>query len=401
MTEPAADDAGYPVLDFNPLAGRRRAGETARLLDALRDEHRAFRSSFGKGFWVLTRHEDILAAHKDPGLFSSASVTALDPDPSYRWIPEMLDPPEHTVWRRLLRPHFAPAAIEAMEGRVRAHCAELVGEIAAKGACEFVTDFAQRFPTVIFLELMGLPAERLAEFLAWEHAILHGPPDANRARLAAMGEVVAMFTGLIAERRADPRDDLVSAALTWRIDGAPVPEEDLLAFCLLLFMAGLDTVTGQLSYTFWHLATHPEDRAVLRERPEAVPDAIEEFLRAHSIVLPGRRLTRDAEVAGCPMKAGDMVMMPLTMANRDPAVFADPARVVLDRTANRHLAFGAGPHRCLGAHLARLELRVALEEWHRRIPDYALDGEAVEHAYGLLGMDELPLRWTASERRGP
>ncbi|MFG1999770.1 cytochrome P450 [Spirillospora sp. NPDC048911] len=390
------DTADHPRLDFNPLAGTRPVGTTAALMDGLRDDHPGFHSTFGRGFWVLTRHEDIQATLQNPATFSNRSVNALDSEPRYRWIPEMLDPPEHTPWRRLLRPYFTPATAKAREGRIREHCAALIDEIAPRGSCDFVSDFALRFPSVIFLELMGLPVERLDTFLEWEHAILHGPPAANPARMAAMGKVTEMFAGLIEERRAEPRDDLVSAAVSWRIDGEPVSDEDLLAFCLLMFMAGLDTLTSQMSYTFWHLATHPDDRARLRGDPGLIPSAIEELLRAYSIVLPARKAARDVTAAGCPVKAGEMVMLPLTMANRDPAVFPEPDRVVLDRAPNRHLAFGAGPHRCLGAHLARLEIRVALEEWHRRIPDYRIpDGaEAIEHAYMLLGLDTLPLTWS-------
>ncbi|MEV0586388.1 cytochrome P450 [Nonomuraea sp. NPDC050310] len=375
---------------FTPIAGQQPAGLAIPRLDLIREEHRAFRSEVGGGFWVLTRYEAIVAALQDHELFSNAAVSVFDPEPRYRWIPEMLDPPEHTEWRRRLRPLFAPGRIAAMETHIRATCAALVRELAGRGECDFVPDFARRFPTTIFLELMGLPVERLETFLAWEDAILHAPPapDRREARMAAMGEVSACFAELIRERRAEPRDDLVSVAAGW-----DVPEEDLLALCLLLFLAGLDTVTAQLSFAFWHLSEHPAERAALVAEPARIPAAVEEFVRAYSIVLPGRKLTRDAVVEGCPMRAGEMVLLPLTMANRDPGAFPDAAEVVLDRAKNRHLGFGAGVHRCLGAHLARAELRIALEEWHRVIPDYQVSGEVVEHVYQLLGLDHLPLRW--------
>ncbi len=382
-------------LHFNPMAGGRPVGATAAIMDGLRAEHRAFYSTYGKGFWVLTRYEDVLAALQNPELFSNSSVTALDPDPPYRWIPEMLDPPEHTAWRRLLRPHFTPAAAKAREPRLREHCRTLIAGLRERGGCDFVADFATPFPSVIFLELMGLPVERLETFLEWERTILHGPPSVTSGRLDAMGEVVGMFAELIEQRRAEPGDDLLSDALTWRLEGEPIPEDELLSMCLLLFMAGLDTVTSQLSYAFWHLAAHPADQEALRADPALIPSALEEFARAYSIVLPGRKVTRDTEFAGCPMKAGDMVMLPLTSINRDADAFPDPQKVDLRRERNRHLGFAAGPHRCLGSHLARTEITIALEEWHRAIPAYRLSPheEAVEHAYGLMGLDTLPLVW--------
>jgi cytochrome P450 len=169
---------------------------------------------------------------------------------------------------------------------------------------------------------------------------------------------------------------------------------DMLSWCLLMFMAGLDTVSIQLSYSFWHLARHPEDRARLVVDPNVAATAVEEFLRCFAFVPPSRRVTRDTEFHGCPVKKGDTVVLPLSAATRDPDLFSQPTDVVIDRSPNNHIAFGAGPHRCLGSHLARRELRVALEEWHKRIPDYHLtDGvEVVEHG-GMYGIDVLHLSW--------
>lgn len=380
-------------LPFNPITGKQPVGLAIPRLDELRERHAAFRSTVGDGFWVLTRYESIMSVIRDTGLFSNAAISVFDPDPAYRWIPEMLDPPEHTPWRRRLRPLFSPSRVAAMEPYLRESCAAIVRELAERGECDFVRDFARRYPTTIFLELMGLPVERLETFLVWEDVILHGSltDDWAAPRDAAMAEVTACFTDLIQRRRAHPEDDLVSTVAAW-----DVPEEELLGLCMLLFLAGLDTVTAQLAFAFWHLAEHPAERAALTAEPLRVPAAVEEFMRAYTIVLPGRKLTRDAEVEGCPMKAGDMVLLPLTMANRDPRAFADAGEVVLDREKNRHLGFGAGTHRCLGAHLARAEMRIAIEEWHRVIPDYRVSGEVVEYVYQVLGLDNLPLTWTAS-----
>ncbi|MBO3746799.1 cytochrome P450 [Streptosporangiaceae bacterium NEAU-GS5] len=383
-------------FEFNPLGGNLPAGTAFARFDELRALHPAFRSTYASGFWVLSGYESILSTLQDAETFSSAAVSVLDPDPPYRWIPEMLDPPEHTIWRRLLAPLFSPAAVARLADRARSHAVSLIDEIAARDprTCDFVTDFARVYPTTIFLELLGLPVEDLGTFLTWEHAILHAPPAERANRVQAMGQVIGYFTEVIAARRGKPENDLISAAVTWKIDGRPVPERDLMDMCLLLFMAGLDTVTAQLSYAFWHLATHDEDREKITADPALIPDAMEELLRAYSIVQPARKLTRDADVHGCPMKAGDMVLLPLNQANRDPAAFPDAAQVILDRTQNRHLAFGVGPHRCLGAHLARLEMRIAFEEWHTRIPHYHLAGPPTEHADLVLGLTHLPLTFS-------
>ncbi|WP_169809327.1 cytochrome P450 [Actinomadura chibensis] len=388
----------------------RPAGSVYALLDELREREPAFRST--RGFWLLTRHDAIMDACRSPDLFSNRAISALDPDPAYRWIPEMLDPPEHTVWRRLLRPLFTPARARAMrDGAVR-RCADLVDGLAARGTCDFVADFARVFPTSIFLELMGLPTERLPEFLTWANAILHTPShQGGAARRAAMADVAACFAELIAARRRDPhggapdvpRDslqdgprDIVTAALSFRVGGRPVTDEELLSLFVLLFLAGLDTVSATLSYAFWHLARHDADRTRVATDPGVVPSAVEELLRAHAIVIIGRKVTHDTDVHGCPMKAGDMVLLPLAAATRDPRAFPDAHVVDLDRHPNRHIAFGAGPHHCLGAHLARMELQIALREWHARIPDYRVldDAHVTEHAGQVLGLESLPLEWS-------
>jgi len=393
--EQSRGGAGIPTIDFDnnkvlPVLGH------IQELTRLQEEFRPFlRSSHGRGFWVFTDGEIIREGLQQPDLFSSSSVDLQDPDPPYLWIPEMLDPPVHTKWRQLLAPQFAPGPMSKLEPHVRARCAELIDGFVERGRCDFLNEFAYRYPTTIFMELMGLPLEGLDQFLAWEDDILHNPgvDDGSRA-LNAMMEVQTYFTEIIESRRKDPKDDLVTVSLSWQIDGEPIPQQDLLAWCLLMFMAGLDTVAIQLSYSFWHLATHEADRVRVASEPGVIPAAVEELLRAYSFVPTQRKVTRDAEFHGCPVKAGDMAMFPIPVACRDPKLFSDPHEVILDREANNHFAFGAGPHRCLGLHLARRELRIALEEWHARIPDYHLDEsvEVVEHG-GMFGIDSLALRW--------
>jgi len=396
-TDPGGNSCPYPVQEFNNFQ-RGPALSHIEAIDRLREQHGFMRSTYMNGYWVLTDGDLIREALQHPQIFSSSVVTPLESDPPYKWIPEMLDPPEHTAWRQLLSPHFAPKLMERLEGKVKGRCVELIEGLAGRGHCDFLRDFAWRYPTTIFMEMMGLPLDGLEQFLAWEHDILHlgddEDPDRSKA-FSAMLAVMGYFGELIEAKRASPGHDLLTASLGWTIDGQPISTEDLLSWCLLMFMAGLDTVSIQLGYSFWYLAGHAEDRRRITGDPSVIPNAVEEFLRCFAFVAPARKVMQDIDFHGCPLKAGDMVLVPLSSATRDPALFDDPAQVRIDREVNNHIAFGLGPHRCLGSHLARRELRIALEEWHRRIPDYHLtEGvDVVEHG-GMYGLDSLELSWS-------
>lgn len=371
-----------------------------RRMDDVRRQHPIFRSDEAQGYWVLTRNELVLEALQRPEIFSSAANVPTLPDPPYRWLPIMLDPPEHTKWRRLLSAWFSPGRIAKMEDPIRERAKELVDSVLDSGSCDFVSDFAVRFPTSIFLEIIGLPVSELPRFMALVDQVLHHDSD-PQAMMVAINEIREMFGGLLVERRDDPAkrsDDIISAALEWTIDDEPIPDEDLKACLLLLLLAGLDTVVAQLSYMFEYLAEHEDDRRALVEDESRIPNAVEEMLRAHPIVRLGRKVTEDVDFHGCPMKAGDMVYMPLAFASRDEDVYENATEVDIDRSVFANLSFGAGPHRCLGSHLARRELVVAVQEWHRRIPDYRVaEGAAVhEHSgLGVYGIDSLPLTWVS------
>jgi cytochrome P450 len=385
-----------PVLNFDYTATK-PAGTWLQTYDDLRSRFPWYRNDFGPGFWTVVNYEGILQIMQDPETFSNSVVTALDPNPPYKWIPEMLDGDEHKQWRRQLGPLFAPGAVERLDETVRQRAIELIDGIADRGSCDFMAEFAQRFPTTIFLELMGLPVDELDQFLAWEHDILHtdlGQEGGQDKQIGAMMAVMGRFSTIIAERREQPRDDIVSKALTYEIDGKPVTDADLLSFCLLMFMAGLDTVSVTLGWTFWHLARNDADRKRIVADPGLIPSAIEEFVRAYAIVIPARKAMKDIEIQGCPMKAGDMVNIPLNAATRDDAAFPNATTVDITRKPNNHIGFGAGPHRCLGSHLARRELKIALEEWHKRIPQYRLAPETqLVESGGQLGLESLPLEW--------
>jgi cytochrome P450 len=349
----------------------------------------------GNPFWLITEMAAMREACQRTENFSSSAIQMDYPNPDYQLIPLMLDPPDHAVWRRLLGPLFSPGVVAEMRSKIRARFDEILDEVAPRGQCDFVTDVAYRFPNTIFLDMMGMPVSDAERFQQWEEAILHHGSQGSETAMAASAQVMQYFSELIEDRYANPKDDIVSKATTWTIDGEPVSREDLLSFCLLMFQAGLDTVASQLAYSFYHLATNPADRERIVVDPSLIPTANEELLRYYSIVATGRKVTRDTELAGCPVKAGEMVLVAISGANRDPKEFARADEVVIDREQNRHMAFGLGPHRCLGSHLARLELRVAMEAWHQRIPVYRLDESrpTTEHAAGLIGLNTLPLKW--------
>ncbi|MFT4288363.1 cytochrome P450 [Nocardioides sp.] len=392
-----APTSGCPVHSYSPH-DLRPVGEWTGFFDDLRQEAPVVKNTFGDGYYVFTRYEDILAAYQDPETFSNDAVTVLEPNPSYLWIPHMLGGEEHMQWRRQLGPYFSPKAVAKLGDHIREWAGELIDSLVERGSCDVMEDFAFQFPTTIFLELMGLPPEDLDRFMVWESDILHShgtdPDEVLARRMAAMNAVRDYFRGVIADRRAQPGDDLVSQALGFQIDGRPVSDEELLSYCQFMFMAGLDTVAAAIGYSLYHLAEHPADRRRLVAEPETIPAAIEEILRVYAFTIPARKVTKDIEVAGCPIAKGSMVQLPIKSATRDETAFDHPYEVDFDRKPNNHIGFGAGQHRCLGSHLARLEWRIALEEWHKRIPDYRLADDAAIHELGRSsGLDAVPIVW--------
>lgn len=392
--EPDGTYEGVPAYHYDNTAGG-PVGSHHQRWDEIAAAHSGFRSSIARGFWVVTEGQAVQEALQDWRTFSNKSVTALDPDPKFLWIPEMLDPPVHTEWRRLLGREFSPKAVAAREPEIRQVAGELIDQL--QPGADVLDGFARRFPTTIFLRLMGLPENDLEKFLDWVHNMLHlsyeQDPDRSR-QLTAMRQVSAYFDEQIAQRRDAPRDDLLSHAMTWDIEGKPISDGDLHAFCLLMFTAGLDTVPIAVGWMLYHFATHPGQREAILADPLLIATSVEEILRVYSFVIPARKATRDVNIGGCPVKSGEMVMLPLAVSNRDPERYANPHKVDLSRTTSNHIAFGSGPHRCLGSHLARLELNVAVEEWHRRIPHFRVaDGQDLQETGNMYGITSLRLEW--------
>jgi cytochrome P450 len=357
-------------------------------LDAFRSEARALWLSIGiprlGSAWFFTHEADIRAGLQNAELFGQLK------SPLQAMLIS-LDPPDHTRYRRLLTPLFSPGAVGAMEDSIRQRLRGILDEVAPRGSCDFVADVATQFPTKVFTSWMGLPEEQTGAFVKTTDVLLHGSPAEQPQ---ALGWVVGVLKALIDERLARPTDDLMSRIAAVRLDDRPLTRDELLGIAYLLFFAGLHTVTAALSFSFWHLARTPGDRRTLAGHKVPTAQVVEEMLRRHSFMHLARVVRRDAEFAGVQLKAGDRVILSLPMASRDPAAFDDPTSVHLERVDNRHCAFGAGPHRCLGSHLARIEMRVAFDEWHARIPDYELDGQATGYDGFSMGVTSLPLRWS-------
>ncbi len=325
----------------------------------------------GPGSFALSRFEDLWDAIHDPATFSSAGVAE-----AAQLMPQMIymDPPRHTALRAIVSRAFTPNRVAELEGRVREVTRGFIDRFAASGRSEIVHDLAAPVPSTIMGELIGVPPEHIEQFREWTEAFLEVTSPADIAARAT--GIYGLFGELLAERRKQPANDLMTALLAAEADGERLSEDDLLGFSFLLLIAGNDTTTSLIGNGAELLARHPDQRAELAADPSLIPAAVEEMLRVESPTqaLP-RTATRDVELHGVTVPAGSRVMLLFGAANLDEREFPDPERFDIHRNAARHLAFGHGIHYCLGAMLARLESRIVFEELLARIPEYRIAGE--------------------------
>ncbi|MEE8165226.1 MAG: cytochrome P450, partial [Myxococcota bacterium] len=317
-------------------------------------------------------------------------------------IPQQIDPPAQTRYRKLLDPLFSLRRSNDLAPKVREQANLLIDKFIDDGECEFDSAFAIPLPCTVFLYLLGLPLDELDLFLGIKDDIIR--PHMKTEDLEEMVQVrkdagqrlYQYFGKVIDERQTQPGgDDLMAAFLSFEIDGEKLTRNEILDICFLTLIAGLDTVTATLGCNIAYLASNPKQRQRLVEKPQLIPGAIEELLRTETPVtaLP-RIVKKDTTVSGVRLKADEMVTVVLGASNMDESHFDDPDKVDFERERNRHLAFGGGTHRCLGSHLARMELRVAMEEWHRRIPNYEIKpGETPTYSPGIREVQYLPLIW--------
>ena len=345
------------------------------------------------GSWLPTRYDDLVAIAQEHELFTSREIIVTPRPPGqvegpYAGVaapPITSDPPDHHWHRRLILPVFAPQAVAKYEQSTRDLCNQLIDKFIDKGEADAGTDYAQQIPVRVIALLLGVPMEMADEFTGWVRGVLEVGLTDPKVRLESRLKILNFFQTQLDDRKKNPRENDLITDLLNSGDMYPVTDQYVLGVCNLMLVAGIDTTWSAIGSSLWHLAGHPEHCEQLRANPDLWPTAVEELLRAYSPVTMARIVDRDTEFQGCPMKAGDRILMAFPAANRDPRQFEHPDEVVLDREHNRHVAFGSGIHRCAGSNLARLELRVALQVWLERIPKFSLvDPAAVTWAGGQV-----------------
>lgn len=347
-----------------------------------------------KAGWLPTRNQLIREILADTDNFVSGasnmmSTIGLD----WKLIPLELDPPEQQRYRKVLEPFFSPTNINALDSAVHQACDELIEGFADRDSCEFAGEFAEKFPSYVFLDLMGMPRDRLSDFLAWERGMLR-PDNVNQA-VEAMTAILHYLEEFIGEQRKNPGSALMRGIVSARLDdGRQLTETEMLSICYILYIGGLDTVYSTLGWIMWHLAQDSALQDRLRDNPGDISKAIEELLRAFSVASSQRCVKNDLDFHGVPMRAGDIVQISLPLASRDPHAYDDPHRIDIDRAA-RHIAFGTGPHTCLGLRLAKREIRIVLESFLSRFRIIHIsEGQRHEfHTGNVFGIDRLPLEW--------
>ena len=350
------------------------------------------------GVWLPLTYEAVSAVAYDTEHFTSRQIIVSEVKPG-DWVPPSpigaappitSDPPFHALARRLLLPAFSPKAVAGYEVFTRSLCRQLLDAMEGREVVDAAVDYAQHIPLKVIVNMLGFPEQDADIFRRFIHMVIENVGQSAEERIAQFqaGEIDAYIDARIEEHLAEPRDDLTSFLLSTELDGRPLEPRHVRGTMILLMIAGIDTTWSAIGASLLHLAGHDGDRRRLSADPSLMPTAVEEFLRAYAPVTMARLVSHEVDLGGQRLREGDWVLLPFPAANRDPAVFEHADRVEIDRQVNRHAAFGLGIHRCIGSNLARMELRVALEEWMARYPEFTL-------------VDPSAVTWSAGQVRGP
>ncbi|HEX7742198.1 MAG TPA: cytochrome P450 [Sphingobium sp.] len=378
-----------------------------RVKELLRDAPEVFWTPHNGGHWLIVSHAANFEASRDPSRFSSVITTEEDSmafmtalGDNARRIPAPfpigLDPPMHEKYRAPLQKVFAPKVIMALKKDIEQLADQLVLAVADKGRCEFIKDISEPLPVIVFLRMLGMPVDRMQEFRAIIHEFF-APPVGPLDMARRIWKVIDAMKDTMLARREQPQDDIISLLWQTEIDGRPMTYEDMENYGLVLFTAGLDTVVNGMAHGARHLALNPDLQRQLREKPSLIVEAAEEILRRYTFTVPPRVVAQDQEFFGCPMKKGESVSLFLPGADLDERAFKNAGEFDLGREDKVHIAFGAGPHRCLGSHLARVELQVLYDRLLARLPEFRMDPEQPPRFHGgpVIGFDHLHLLWDA------
>lgn len=355
------------------------------------------------GAWLPVRHADVSAIARNTDHFSSEGAVLANRPPREEWVsqapigaapPITSDPPFHADARRLLLPAFSPQVVAEWEPEIRRLCNELIDNMGDLEVVDAAEQYAQNIPVYVIARMLGLPLEDSDYFRETVHLVLEEIGAEFGERQGAFEKLDAYLSMHVQDHINNPKDDLIGFLLNAKIYDQPLSPQHVVGTIILLMVAGIDTTWSSIGSSIWHLAQHPSDLQRMVSEPELLPTAIEELLRMYAPVTMARIVTQDTEIGGCPVKRGDSVLLPFPAANRDPEVFPNADKVIIDREENRHVAFGLGIHRCLGSNLARLELRIAVQVFIQRFPQFELaDPSAVTWSLGQVrGPRKLPVR---------
>jgi cytochrome P450 len=384
------------VYDFHIFGDDKYIADPyARAQELLREAPPVFWSTRGN-CWYVASYQALTDAFRRPDLFSNVLMPHVPDDYAYTPIPLSVDPPRHAIYATPLKEFFSPRSVMKLEAQMRELAQDLIANIASKGECEFIEAIAEPYPILIFFQILGVPKERFSEFR--RVAVEYLNEADMKIRFQKMTQADVLMSEFIEARRKQPQDDLISHLWTLQIDGKPITLVDMRRYAMMLFTAGLDSVTNGMGHSMSYFARHPQLQAWMRENPKELSAACEELLRRHGVTTPPRRIAKDEEFYGAPLRAGDFVEMYVISGNLDDRTFAKPTEFQVKRSST-HLTFGYGIHRCIGAHLARLEVRTLFEEWMRRIPEvHVLADRTIAYDPGhVLRIARLPLGWDSEK----